>query len=526
MGEYARSFPWLDLGLILLCWILFLLLLFYVWPSGVLFGEEAVGTMAYAWIHQIPNMMSGPHIRLFGWDIPAMFDMLHGPWSIYGLTPFVAVQGCTLLALRSYSAFMFFFALWGTWRLARLLNGSRYTAFLSTMLLAICPMMVITRSKLVTAPDVAASVWTICFAVLFARTRKQFYAYAACASFFIGLCSRSWVAGLGVGLALFMALTWRQVISLLPESKAAKTKLVAGCLACAILILLPIIIYNASEGWPVARFYIHHLVKRASWCSNFSGTCSNLDYLENLKVSFLQLRKISDGAGVMMTEPWHWLYVLPLLFSFFYAVREAWHRRTLWSASAMLWVVAIGYVMSSAVSPTEQFSIHFAPLVPILCVLAVLWLDAVQSSLWYRAAILMMSLICAVQFAADFRLLESKNINYDFAQSSLLIKVSRWVGRHSRTPIISLYIPLTFAIPYFSQNQARLIYSSPYGEPNPIPWEDWLRRRDRPYLILRNGRTTERRLKSQADKLGVHLILVKVFHDSSAQSALDVYRAM
>ncbi|HVA65789.1 MAG TPA: glycosyltransferase family 39 protein [Elusimicrobiota bacterium] len=529
MSPEAREFPWLDMGLILLCWASFLLLFLYVWPHlGIAFGEELAGTAAYAWLHQIPNMMCEPHIRILGWNIPAMLDALHGPWNIYCLTPFIAVGGCTLAALRFYSAFMFLIALWGTWRLASLVSGNRTTAFLSTLLLAVCPMMIITSHSLcVTEPDIAASVWALCFGVLFVRTRKGLYACAACAALFIGLGSRSWVAGLCVGLMLFMALTRRRALALLPESNAAKVRLIAGLIACAGLVLLLPIACNAVNDWFTIKFFAQHAVAR----DVLSGARSNLNYWTNLKTSLSQLGRLCDGDEVVRAEPWHWLYVLPLLLSFLHAARGVWRRRTFWSASAMLWIVMIGYVLASAVSPTEQMPQHFESLAPVLCVLMFAWLDDVPAGLWRRAALLIMALICAAQFAGDFHLFRSKNINLDrtgdYSESPLLIEISRWAARHPRTPLISLFLPLTDAIPYFSQNRARLINFSPWADLNRIPWKSWLRRKDKPCFIVENHgakRQMAMELRAHAARLGVALKIIKIFPDSAGRPAFEVYR--
>jgi len=530
MNSKTRE-AWFSFGAILLCWALFLILLRYVWPyEGIAYMEELTGSAAYAWIHQIPNMMPVPYIHLFGREIPAMFTAWLGPWNIYLLSPFIAVGGCTLATLRSYSAFMFLFALWGTWRLALLLNNDKTTAFLSIALLAVCPAMITTRSLFVTAPDVAASVWTLYFAVLFARTRKSIYAYTACAAFFIGLGARSWVAGLGVGLALYIALTWRHVLALLPKSNALKARLIIGCLACAGAILLPAIAYNASHGWPTIKFYVYHLVTRAWWCAEFPGTCSNLNYWANLKTSLSQLCQLSDGT-VILPEPWHWLYILPLFISFLYTVRDARHRRTLWSVPAMLWIVAIGYILVSPISPTEQIPIHFAPLAPILCALMFSWLGIISAGLWRRTALLAMALVCAAQFAGDFHLLNRANIDMDtigyYVDSPLLIKASQWTGERAKIPIVSCAMPVTLAAPYFSQNRARLMPWPAWSGSPYLPWEDWLRSRDKPYFIVENDRMglqPAAQLRAQAAKFDIPLTLVKVFRDSLGRPAFEVYQ--
>ena len=197
----------------------------------------------------------------------------------------------------------------------------------------------------------------------------------------------------------------------------------------------------------------------------------------------------------------------------------------------MLWVVAIGYVLSSAVSPTAQLPQHFVPLTPVLCALMFAWLDAVPAGLWRRAALLTMALICAAQFAGDFHLFRSKNINLDqtgdYYESPLLIEISHWAARHPRTPIISLFLPLTDAIPYFSQNRARLINFSPWADLNRIPWKSWLRRKDRPCFIVENygaKRQMAAVLRAQAARLGVALEIINIFPDSAGHPAFEVYR--
>ena len=506
----------------------------YVWSYQAIFiGEEDGGTAAYAFIHQIPNMMVTPYIHFFGWNIPGMYNFYLGPWSIYFLTPFVALGGCTIATFRCYSAFMFFFALWGTWRLAMLLSGDEALALLSTLLLAVCPIMITTRSFHVDAPDMAASVWALCFAISFVRSRRPAYAYAACAAFFAGLCTRTWVAGLGVGMALYVALTWRHVWALLPKSRAAKARLIAGCLACAAIFLLPIIILNISYGWPTLKFFAAHMVKRDSVCTQVAGNaCSNLDYWTNLKMSVSQLALFCDGDGTLRRQPWHWLYILPLLFSLLYAAQDAKRRRTLWSAPIMLWIVTAGYLMASAVSPTEQIALHLVPLAPILSVLVFFWLSAVPAGSPRKAALIAMILLCAAQFIGDFHLFRRENIDQEragsYLNSPLVIDACRWAENHPKMPIISLSTAFALAAPYFSQNRARLIWWPVWDPSYPIPWERWLRRKDRPCFVAENdqyGRRNLDELRSQAARLGIPLTLVDVFPDSTGRPGFEVYRA-
>ena len=527
------------LGSIIFCWGLFVILMHYVWPYlGIVILEELNGTAAYAWIHQIPNMMSLiPRIHIFGIDIPAMLMLYHGPWSIYFLTPFIAIGGCSLATLRFYSAFMFFFALWGTWRLTLLLSGDRITAFLSTFLLAVCPIMVTTHCLNVAEPDIAGSIWALCFAVSFARSRKPIYAYAACAAFFAALCARAYVAGLGVGLLLYASLSWRRLLSLLPQSRWAKARLITGCLGCAVIFLLPIIAYNAGHGWPTLKFFAAHLVQRDPVCAMIPDqACSNLAYWTNLKTSFSQLAMLWDGTpfSVLAREPWHWLYVLPLSLSLFCATEDAWRRRTIWSVPAMLWIVVIGYFLVSPVSPTEQFPIHLAPLTPILCVLALSWISAVvPAGPKRRAALLAMAILCAAQFTGDFHLLRRDNLDFSkagwYQNAPILIAACRWAQEHSRTPIISLSSSFAVAAPYFTQNQARMI---PWPRWNPayrVPWKRWLRRKDRPYFLIENdgnGLNYADALKTAAKKFGIPLVSAKVFSSASGHPAFEFYRAL
>jgi len=529
---------WISFGALLLSWSIFLVLLRYVWPyTGITEGEALSGAAAYAWIHQIPNMMAVPYIHFLGRDIPAMFNIHHGPWGIYFLTPFVALGGCTLATLRFYSAFMFFFALWGTWRLAILLGGGKMAAFLSAFLLAVCPAMVMTRSTLITAPDVAASVWALCFAASFARTRKPAYAYAAVAAFSVGLCTRAWVAGLGAGLLLCLALTWRRARALLPESRAEKTRFIGGCLACAGIFLLPAITYNAGNGWPTFKFLSSHLINRWSFVCNSlpHQNCSNLYYWTNLKASISQLAMLCDGDeySVLSREPWHWLYVLPLLLSFFYAARDVWRRRTLWSVPAMLWIVVIGYVLVSAITPTGEYMVHLTPLAPLLCALMFSWMAALPAGTAYRTTIPVLALLCLAQFAGDFHLLNRRNIDLDklgqYDESPLLIEACRWAASRPRTPIVSMSYPFSLAAPYFSRNQARLILWRYGGWPSDkVPWRFWLVRKDRPLFLIESnqlGLSQVAALKAAAKKFGIPMVPVKVFADSSGRPAFELYQA-
>jgi len=531
---------WLAPGAILFCWGLFLILFRYIWPHlGVI--EESAGTAAYAWIHQIPNMMPVPYIQLFGRTIPAMFIIYHGPWNIYFLTPFIALCGCTLAALRIYSAVMFLIALWGTWRLAMLLGGDRAFAFLSTLLLAVCPSIVASHSLIFTEPDMAASVWALCFAVSFARTRKPFYAYAACTAFFIGLCTRTWVAGLGVGLLLYIALTWRQVWTLLPQSPAAKTRFIAGCLGCAAAALLPIIAYNMSHGWPTIRFFTAHIIQRQAVCAALPNqTCSNLKYWTNLKTSFAQLAILCDGGAlvILFMEPCHWLYVLPLLFSLTYTVRDAWRRRTIWSVPTMLWIVAIGYFLVSPISPTDETSGHLIPLAPILCVLMFSWIGSIPAGIWRKSAILASTLLCLAQFTGDFYLLRPKNIDWGeigyYMNSPLMPAVGRWAQERPRTPIVPLSWALYQALPYFSQNQITIIppltlllATSAKSRTALLALNRLLRRPDKPLFVTENdscGMGIAAELKLEARTLGMKLEQVKVFRDTSDRPAFEIYK--
>ncbi|HVA65654.1 MAG TPA: glycosyltransferase family 39 protein [Elusimicrobiota bacterium] len=530
---------WLNAGAIFSCWALFLILLRRLWPyQGVFTGEALSGIAAYAWIHQIPNMFMGPSAAVFGWNIPLMYSNIHGPWSIYFLSPFIALGGCTLATLRIYSAFMFLFALWGTWRLALLVSGNRAAAFLSAALLAVCPAMAMTRSEYVTAPDVAASVWALCFALSFVRTRKPAYAWAACAAFFMGLCTRTWVAGLGVGFVLYALLTWRKVLTLFPAARGAKARLIGGCLACAGIFLLPILIYNALNGWPCVWFYARRFANRQLLACGLPGqeACSNLAYWINLKFNVRQLESLCDGPlGILVRAPWHWLYAATLLLSLAFAARSAWRRRTLWSATAALWIIAIGYFLIAAVSPTDQLAIHLTPLVPILAVLAVSWIADVPAGRPRAALLCAMALVCAAQFAGDVRLFRRENIDISsaggargwYGASPLIITASRWAGQEARIPIISLSHPFTSAAPYFSQGRAVLIPWPDWISDYRFPWKEWLRRKDRPYFLIENdslGAAKATELKAEAAKLGAPLARVRVLRDSRGRPAFEVYR--
>ena len=524
------------LGSIFFCWSLFLILMRYVWPyEGIAMMETATGSASYGLIHQIPGIrISFLNIRLLGWSIPAMSFITHGPWGIYFLTPFIALGGCTLTALRSYSSFMFFFALWGTWQLALLLRKDRLTAFLSILVVAVCPTMVTTRSMFVTAPDVAACVWTLCFAILFARTRKKIYAYAACCAFFAGLCTRTWVAGLGVGLLIFIVLTWRQVLSLLPKSRGTRALLIVGCLACAGIFLAPIIAFNADSGWSTIKFFSHHLINRAQWACPPHAICSNLNFWPNFKLSFAQLEMLWDGdlSSIRSGAPWHWLYFPLLLLSLAHTAREVWRRRTLWSVSAMLWIVTIGYFLSSIISPTSQSTINLAPLAPILSVMMFSWVDAVPQGAGRKAALLVLALLPAVQFAGDFYLLRRANIDLaeagHYEESPLLIETCQWAGWNPRTPIISLSAPFTWAATYFSPDRARFFWWPALDPSYHIPWKQWLLRKDRPYfLVERDGVEPPSYLgdlRAEAAKLKLPLTRIKVFRDSLGRPAFEIYR--
>ncbi|HVA65656.1 MAG TPA: glycosyltransferase family 39 protein [Elusimicrobiota bacterium] len=531
--RWARRFPGLPAALF--SWGLFLILLRYIWPyQGMAAGEVTSGTEAYAWIHQIPNMLVVPHIAIFGRTVPVMLGYYHGPWDIYLLTPFIALGGCTLATLRCYSAVMFFFALWGTWRLAFLASGDKRTAFFSALLLAVCPMMTTLRSQYISAPDVAASVWALCFALSFARTRRPVHAYAACAAVFLGLCTRAWVAGLGVGLLLYAALTWRHVLALLPESRAAKARLIGGCLVCAGVFLLPILAYNMANGWPTILSLLHHAVVRDPSKCGTPGrqSCSNLAYWTNLKIDIYLLKSFCDGGlGVLAREPWHWLYAAPLLLSLAQAVRDAWRRRTLWNSRAALWIIAAGYFLVSPISPTEQVANQLAPMAPILAVLMFSWISAVPRGALRAAALAAPALLCAAQFAGDFWLLRRKNIDVSatgwYGASPLVIEAARWAGRRPRTPVISLSFSFTAAAIYFSQNQVRLVRWPELSASYHIPWRRWLLRKDRPYFVTENdglGAGHAAALEANAARLGLPLARVKVFRDSTGRPAFEVYQ--
>ena len=541
MNSGKRAVVWLDLGLILFCWGLFLLLLHYVWPyMGINVTEELNGAAAYAWIHQIQNMMMVPHIRLFGKTVPAMLLVYQGPWEIYSLAPFIALGGCTLATLRVYAAFMFLLALWGTWRLTMLLGNDRTLAFLAAFLLAVCPTLATACSGEVLMLDMAASVWVLCFAVSFARTRKPLYAYAACAAFFIGLGTRTWVAGLGVGLLLYIILTWRRVLDLLPESPSAKARFIAGCLGCAAAALLPIIAYNMSHGWPTIEFFASHLVERQGICAVLPNqTCSNLNYWTNLKTSFAQLAMLCDGdeLTVLLREPWHWLYTLPMVLSFFYAARDAWRRRTLWSVPAMLWITAIGYLLASPISPTDEISFHLIPLAPILCALMFSWVNHIPAGALRKSAVLASALLCLAQFTGDFHLLRPDNIDLEkagyYTNSPLVIDVCRWAQERPRTPIVPLSWPLYQALPYFSQNQARVIpplavlTASAKSRAALMALRRLLRRSDKPLFAMENdsaGTGIAAALKLEARALGLRPKRIKVFLDESNRPAFEIYR--
>ncbi|MDE2313099.1 MAG: glycosyltransferase family 39 protein [Elusimicrobia bacterium] len=521
---------------VLFSWGLFLILSHRLWPyQGVFIGEAQGGAAAYAWIHQISGAAAWYSSSIGEWSIPLMYNTSHGPWGIYLLAPFVALGGCTLASLRCYSAFMFLFALWGTWWLAFLTTKSETAALLAAMLLAICPAMAVTRSEYVSAPDAAASVWALCFALSYVRTRKPGYAWAASAAFFLGLCTRTWVAGLGVGLALYAILAWRGILALLPESDEAKARLLGVCLALAGIFMLPILAWNATHSWFSAWFYAHNLIRRgSSTCGQPGhGSCSNLAYWTNLKFNVHQLASLCDGtARIMVQEPWHWLYAAPLLISLIFTVRNARRRGSLWSASAALWIIALGYFLAAAMSPTTQDAIHLGPLVPILAVLAASWIVTVPIG-WPRAAAAgVMALVCAAQFTGDVWLFQKKYVDISsagvgwYGTSPLIVGVSRWAGEQ-RIPIIPLSQPFADAAPYFSQGRAILIPRRDWISSDRYPWKEWLLRKDRPYFLTENdslGAAAAAELKNESEKWGVSLARVKVFRDSLNRPAFVVYR--
>ncbi len=528
-----RSARFYGLLSVLISWGLFLFLLARVWPyQGVLTGEAQGGAAAYAWIHQIPGMFLRPTVSLFGWKIPLMYNYFHGPWGIYLLAPFVALGGCTLATLRIYSAFMFLLAIWGTWRITFLVTKDEIAAFMAATLLAVCPAMIMTRSESLSAPDVAASVWTLVFALSYVRTRKTTHAWAACAAFFLGLCTRTWVAGLGVGLLLYAALTWKHVLNLLPPSSQARERLICGGAIVAGIFVFPILAYNATHGWVSVLFYANDTVQRHGLRCGLPGyaACSNLAYWTNLKFNVHQLKIMCDGTRlVIFREPWHWLYVGLLLISFVFTLRNSWRRRTLWNSSAALWIVALGYFLVAAITPTTQTISHLTCLIPILAVLSVLWIAAVPIKR-RRIAIIVMAVACVVQFSGDVWLFRKWNVDvaahHWYEMSPLVIDVCHWAGKEARTPVVSLSQPFTEAAPYFSQGRAILL-PWPYWEPHyRMPWKQWLLRKDKPYFLTEDSLETAKvaELKAEAKKLGVALVRVKVFPDPLGHPAFEVYR--
>ncbi|MDE1977168.1 MAG: glycosyltransferase family 39 protein [Elusimicrobia bacterium] len=532
----ARAARLCELVSVLFSWGLFLALLRRIWPyQGVFTGETQGGAAAYAWVHQIPNMFHGPSASIFGWNVPVMYNFFHGPWGIYLLAPFVALGGCTLAALRSYSAFMFLLALWGTWRLAFLATKSRMAALLSAILLAVCPAMAVTRSEFVSAPDVAASVWALCFALSYVRTRKPAHAWAACAAFSLGFCTRAWVAGLGAGLLLYAALAWRHIPALLPQSAAARRRLAAGCAAAAGFFLLPILAYNAAHGWVSVVFYAHDSVWRNTEFCGAPGqaACSNLAYWTNAKFNLDLLKSMCDGTGyILAREPWHRLYAALLLVSLGATLRDSWRRRTLWGSWAALWIIALGYFLISAVSPTTETISHLTALLPILAVLSVSWLAAVPVGRPRAAAAAALAAACAAQFFGTLRLFRKENVDVSahgwYEMSPLVIEASRWAGAEARIPIISLSQPFTDAAPYFSQGRAVLV-SWPEWMPAGyrIPWRQWLLRKDRPYFLTENdgtGASAAARLHAEAKALGLRLTRAETFRDPAGRPAFVAYR--
>ena len=545
---------------VLFSWVLFLVLMRYVWPRmGIFEGEELAGAAAYAWIHQIPNMLSVPHIRFFGWNIPVMFSIYDGPWAIYSLAPFVAVGGCTLATLRCYDACMFLLALIGMHQLARALYQDDTLAALATFLLAVCPCMVILYSWEVEGASfgVAAVVWTLYSGLLFARTRKTAFAYLGCCSFFLGLCTGPWMAGLGAGMALCFALVPSRWLALFPKERLNRWKIIGGGLLCAGFFLLPVLAYNIADGGQTLKFFATHLIKRH--CPllyiPYFGTRSNLNYWINLKVRFAQVAMLWDGDWlvVIKRKPWYLLYAGPLLFSLIHSVKEAWKKRTLWLKSTMLWALIAGYLLASAISPTEQLVSQICPLAPILILLILAPFASNWKNNARRAVVAAAAVLCLTQFLADFYIFRPGNINLEqvgyYGNSPLVIQVSRWAADRPRTPVIPLSPPVAQALPYFSQNRARVIPFSSCGET--LSWETWLAQRDllpyrefissektdpleacltrldRPLFIAENDANDAEivaKLKSEAASLGVRFNEIKIFDDQRGRPAFEVFQ--
>ncbi|MFI5347948.1 MAG: hypothetical protein ACHQ2Z_00260 [Elusimicrobiota bacterium] len=518
------------------CWAVFLALLHRVTASiGIFVAEECTGTMAYRWLHQIPAVPPGIAfpLRLFGEDIPVMYSLYHGPWIVYFVAPFVAWGGCTLAVLRSYNACVFLVAIAGTYQLAKALYRSDAVAFLCALMISVCPSLVLFGAEWVHSA-MAASAWTLYFGLMFARTRRPLFAYLCSAALVGGVCTASWYAGLAVGLLLCLVLMPRRVLALLPEERRQRRTLVGGCLLCAGFFLLPILAYNAANGWATLRFLMGHALHRrlptAFW---YLGTGSNLDYRHNLKISLEQLAMLCDGDAIMVVarKPWHLVYAVPLLFSLARTAREVWNRRTLWLKSAVLWTTAIGYVLISPISPTMQLAIHLTPLAPILVVLLFSGYDAVRAPRVRGLFLAAAAALCAAQFAGDLKLLERANVDVtragSYESSQLMIEVCRWAAARPRTPVVPLSFALFHALQFYTESRARIV-PLPSVTLEAVPWDKWARRRDKPYFIAENddgGARSWTALKAAAERGGIELTRVKTFTDGSGHPGFEVYVA-
>ncbi|MFI5347945.1 MAG: hypothetical protein ACHQ2Z_00245 [Elusimicrobiota bacterium] len=543
---------------VLFCWAVYLILMLFIWRYiGVVEGEEIAASAAYAWLHQIPQVLSAPHVRVLGWNIPLMFDVYMGPWAIYSIAPFFALGSCTLATLRCYNAAMFLLALFGAYCLTRELYRDAAIAFLSTLLLGVCPALAASYSAYVQASSlsVASSAWTLYFGLSFARGRRPAFACLSCASFLMGLCACPWLAGLGAGLGLCFLLMPRRCLALLPKAPREKLWLAGGGLLCAGIILLPVLLYNVLNAGRTIRFFARHLLERDHLPTTlwYFGSWSNLKFAGNLKVRVAHLAMLCDGDWIFVLagKPWHLLYIGPLLFSFARTAREAWETGTLWFKTAVLWTIAIGYVLASAVSPTELGVHQLLPLTPVLAALMLDAVDANRTPRGRRAALAIAGAACAAQFFGDFSLLRKDNVNLAqrgyYGASPVLAEVGRWAADNPRTPMVPLSGAVSQALPYFSQFRARVVPFSSCGSPlrwekwlaqrdvpyqasassdSPIPWEKWLRRRDKPDFIAQNDTSDDdivATMKSEAVRIGVTLIPVKIFTDDRGRTEFEAY---
>ncbi|MFI5347949.1 MAG: glycosyltransferase family 39 protein [Elusimicrobiota bacterium] len=533
---------------VVVCCAVFLGLMRRVSPNvGIGLNEVIPATVAYGWIHKMPAMVTVPTLRLFDWRIPIMYNRFTGPWEIYAILPFVAAAGGTLLTLRLFTAVMSCLGIWGTYRLARLYFGDERAAFLSTLLLAVSPTLVVDSCWMVhgSAPGVAEAAWTLYFGALFVRDRKPSSAYLSCSVFFAGLCGTPWLAGLGVGLLLCFLLDPRRWLALLPEDRRERRRLIGGCLLCAAVFLLPIAAYNVSTCGEFFRFYASHLVHRAPGCDLGLGySCSNIEYWTNMKIRLAHLAMLCDGnvvGGVRVGKPWHYAYAGPLLLSMLYAARLAWKRRSVLHAPVALWATFIGYMLVAPITPTNMLVGHLAPLAPILSILTLGGLKALRGRA--RGVLLAaVAVLCASQFAGDIPLLSGSNVDFGewgfYEMSPTMIEACVWTGERPRTPIVSLSNAFSIAAPFFTQNRARLVplirllnddqslMPLTPSSAAAVPWEKFLRRRDGALFVAENdsnGAKSLAEFKSRAAKLGVVLDRVKVFPDRQGRPAYEVY---